>query len=193
MKKLLVGLAAGALVLACPAVAQTVTETVANNKIDITPITTQLIHIAGTVLAGIAIWIGVWVKSFLATKTSLADSQFAESMQARYNEAVARGMAYAETKAQAMVPQGGKIKIDNEFVREAAQYVIDLWPDLTKNMNFDGVAKSIVARLPTGTFTATAEAIANKQMAPEPAKVEVAPSVAAVAPAPVVEKTSTKV
>lgn len=173
MKKLLIGVAAGALVLACPAVAQTVTDTVANNTVDISPITTQLIGIAGTVLSAIAIWIGVWVKSFLASKTSLADSQFAESVQARYNEAVARGMAYAEAKAQAMVPAGGKIKIDNEFVREAAEYVIGLWPDLTKDMNFEGVAKSIVARLPTGGFTTTAEAIANKQVVPETKKVEV--------------------
>lgn len=193
MKKLLVGVAAGALVLACPAVAQTVTETVANNTIDISPITTQLIAIAGTVLSGIAIWIGVWLKSWLATKTSLADSQFAESMQARYNEAVARGMAYAETKAQSLVPAGGKIKIDNEFVREAAQYVIDLWPDLTKDMNFEGVAKSIVARLPTGTFTIAADAIASKQAPPEPKKVEVSPTVAAPAAGAAVDTTSSKV
>lgn len=173
MKKLLTGVILSLLLLAGPAIAQTATDTVALNTIDISPITTQLIGIAGTILSGIAIWIGVWVKNFLATKTSLADSQFAESVQARYNEAVARGMAYAEAKAQAMVPGGGKIKIDNEFVREAAEYVIGLWPDLTKDMNFEGVAKSIVARLPTGSFTATAEAIANKQAVPEPKKVEV--------------------
>lgn len=179
--------------LAGPAMAQTATDTVASNTIDISPITTQLIGIAGTVLSGIAIWIGVWLKSWLATKTSLADSQFAESMQARYNEAVARGMAYAETKAQSLVPAGGKFKIDNDFVREAAQYVIDLWPDLTKNMNFEGVAKSIVARLPTGAFTIAADAIASKQAPPEPKKVEVSPTVAAPAAGAAVDNTSSKV
>lgn len=192
MKKLFIGTALCALAFAMPAHA-TVTDLVANNTIDISPITTQLIQVAGTMLAGVAIWAGIWVKSLLAKKTKLADSQFAESMQARYNEAVARGMAYAETKAQSMVPSGGKIKIDNDFVREAAQYVIDLWPDLTKEMNFEGVAKSIVARLPTGSFTIAAEAIANKQAPPEPKKVEVSPTVAAPAAGAAVELTSSKV
>lgn len=192
MKKLSIGLAACALALACPAMAQTATDTVANNTIDISPITTQLIGIAGTVLSGIAIWIGVWIKAWLATKTSLADSQFAESVQARYNEAVARGMAYAESKAKSLAGEG-KIRVDNEFVREAAQYVIDLWPDLTKDMNFEGVAKSIIARLPTGTFTTAAEAVAHKQAPPEAAKVTVAPSVSAEAAGAAADTTSSKV
>lgn len=138
-----------------PALAQAV----ADNTVDFSPILNEVIKIGGILATGVLMWAGVALKSWLASKSSLANSQLAESIQARYNEAAARAIAYAESKVKEAVPSG-KVEIDNPFVRTAAEYLLKFWPDLTAKMDFEAISKTIIARLPSGPMTTKADAIA---------------------------------
>lgn len=145
------------------------------NETDFSPILNQLIQLAALIISGVVIWLGVQVRAWIAAKTGLKDSQLADSIQQRFNEAVVRSMAYAESAAKTAIPKGGKIEIDQPFVRAAADYLVKMWPELTKDLDDKQIADAIVARLPSGPMTEQANAITVAKAgaavpAPEPAK-----------------------
>lgn len=117
--------------------------------IDLSPITTTLIQLMAVIATGVLTWAGVWLKAFLATKTGLAKSDLADSIQQRYNEAVGRSIAYAAKYAETHVTAlDGSITVNNGFVQLAAKYLTEYWPELTKGINFQAIGEHIVARLP---------------------------------------------
>lgn len=160
MNRLLIGCAAFALA-ATAAVAQTATTTVdipIPTGTDITAITGQITSIAFAVLSALLVWIGNQVRVWLATKTEFANTQAALALQKQYNEAIAWSMAYAESKVKTMLPD--TVTINNDYLREAADYMMRHWPDLTKGISAEKIKDSIIARLPTGPATEDAKVIA---------------------------------
>lgn len=129
------------------------------DTVDFSPILDQLIQLAMLIISALIIWLGVQVRAWIAVKTGLKDSELADSIQQRFNEAVVRSMAYAESAAKAAISKGGKIEVNHPFVRDAANYLVKMWPELTKDMDGKQIANAIVARLPSGPLTDQANAI----------------------------------
>lgn len=133
---------------------------------DISNITEPVLQALLILLSGVATWAVAALRKWLATKTELANSDIVDALQKRFNEGVARSMAYAETYLKTHVDLAdGKAVINNEFVKTAADYLKEHWPDLTKDMHLDDIAKSIVARLPTGPMAENAEIVAQTNAA----------------------------
>src|SRR5882672_6720600 len=122
---------------ATAALAQVATD----NSVDFSPILNEVIKAAGVLATGVLMWAGIALKSWLASKSTLANSQLAESLQARYNEAAARAIAYAESKIKEKMP-AGEVQIDNPFVRTAAEYLVKFWPDLTAHLDLEAISKT---------------------------------------------------
>jgi hypothetical protein len=162
MKRYLLAALCVALFYAVPAFAQ-VAAPVAEptNIVDFGPILTTVIGVLSAVVLAVVNWLGGVAIAFVRSKTKLVSSQMAESAQARFNEAAKRSMAYAEGWAKDKIG-GGKVEIDNAWIRTAAEYFKEFWPDLVKGMDLDQIGKTIVARLPSGPMTVAADAQANK-------------------------------
>lgn len=136
------------------------------NEIDISNFTEPVLQALLILLAGVASWAFTAARAWLATKTERANSEIIDAIQKRYNEAIARSMAYAETTLKTHIDLAdGKTVVNNEFIRESAEYLKTHWPDLTKDMHLDGIAKSIVARLPSGPLSENAEIVAQTNAA----------------------------
>lgn len=152
------GLATAALILGTTAaLAQTATP------VDVSEISKYVMEFVLALLGGVLTWAGVAARAWLAKRTALADSELGALAQKAYNEMVARSMAYAETYAQTHVPGlDGKVVINNEFISMAVAYANKFWPDLIAKYapSPDDLARSIIARLPTGPLSAKAEEIA---------------------------------
>lgn len=158
MKKFALALAAPVLVLgaiASLALAQTAQVPAPT---DFSVITDQIVGIVFAALSAFLVWLGNYVRLWLATKTSFAKTEAAIALQRQYNEAVSWGMAYAESKVKATLPDN--VTINSDYLREAADYVLRNWPDLTKGMDREKIKESIIARLPTGPATEDAKMIA---------------------------------
>ena len=116
---------------------------------DLSPIIKSIFEVLASVATAVAVWAGVWLKAWLASKTSLANSELADSIQQRYNEAAERSMNYAGKYATTHIQDAaGKLVANNTFISYAVTYMLKYWPDLTKGLDFDGIGKTIVARLP---------------------------------------------
>lgn len=138
-------------------------------SIDLSPIIDSLVAIVGAVLSALAIWIGWYVKNWIAQRVDLTKTQLDEQLQQMYNEAAARAIAYAETVIKGAAPK--EVETDNVFVATAAEYLIKFWPDLVKKMELTParVEETIIARLPSGKMTEKADAIVEaKAAAPKP-------------------------
>lgn len=129
--------------------------------VDFGPILDTVIGTLSAVILAVVTWLGSVAIAFVRSKTKLVSSQMAESAQARFNEAAKRSMAYAEGWAKQRVG-GGKVEIDNAWIRTAAEYFKEFWPDLVEGMDLDAIGKTITARLPSGPMTVAADAQANK-------------------------------
>lgn len=147
---------------ALPLLAATALAQAAVPETDISSLTEPVLQAALALLTGVLIWAGAAARAWLATRTTLANSEIADALQRRFNEAVARSMGYAETYLKTHIDLAdGKAVINNEFVREAADYLKTNWPDMTKDMGLDKLTKAIIARLPTGPLTENAEILAQ--------------------------------
>jgi hypothetical protein len=143
--------------------------------LDFTPITSNLVAFLGTVVTGVATWALAQGALWLQSKTSLAKSQQAEQLQQTFNEAIHRGIAWAETQTNEKAATYVK-NVDlpgGTFVDLAAQYVINHWPDLIKRsgLTTEKVVEAVTARLTPAS--AVADAIAAAKVTP----VVVAPTV----------------
>lgn len=131
---------------------------------NISPIISSIFEAIASVAAGVAVWAGIWLKAWLASKTSLANSDLANSIQQRYNEAVLRSIDYAKKYASTHVTDAaGKLVANNAFITIATKYLAEYWPDLTKNIDFQSMGEHIVARLPSPPMPPAA----NLQIAPK--------------------------
>lgn len=170
--KFLRTLAAG-LAVACLAIAASVVPALAqaiDTNIDFSPVVENIIAIVGAALSALAMWIGWYVKNWVAQRVDLTNTQLDEQLQQMYNEAAARAIAYAESVVKGAVPK--EIDVKNIFVATAAEYVLKFWPDLVKRVGLtpEMVKSTIIARLPSGPATEKADAIVQgKAEAAKPA------------------------
>lgn len=131
------------------------------NAVDFAPILNHLIEFAGAVILILGSWLIVRLRAWVDAKTGLANSKAADLIQQRMNEALARSLAYAESAVESKVTKTGKVEIDSPLVAEAAKYLVTMWPDLVEkaDMTPADIAKAIIARLPSGPLTETANQI----------------------------------
>lgn len=149
----------------------------APSLVDITPITNSLIPAVGSLL-GLLLsgFVGFGIR-WLNSKTHLVNAQKADALQQIFSEQIAHMMAYGESVAKASIPQAGRLEIDNAFIRRAVEYGVKAYPNTIGKADPEAIARAIIARLPSGPMTATAEAITA-------AKAGKAAPVAPAAPAP---------
>lgn len=128
-------------------------------EVDLTPVINSLVALVGAALSALALWIGWYIKNWVAQRIDLTQTQIDEQLQQTYNEAAARAIAYAETVVKGAVPKS--VTTDHAFVATAAEYLVKFWPDLTKRLNMtpERVKETILARLPSGEMTEKADAI----------------------------------
>lgn len=122
-----------------------------STEVNVTPITESLLAILAAVLTGVATWIGVLAKAWIATKIDLSKTDLDEKLQQRYNQAALRGIAYAESVIKGKIPD--TVDTRNEFVKVAADYVIQYWPELVERFGLtpENVRDTIISRLPSPT------------------------------------------
>ena len=127
--------------------------------IDLKPIIETLIPIIGMILTIIAAVLSYYVRSWLATKVDLSNTQLDEQLQQQYDYAASRAISYAESVIKGAVPK--EANIENDYVATAAGYLMKFWPDLVKKLDLtpDSVKKTILARLPSGIMNEKADAI----------------------------------
>jgi hypothetical protein len=134
------------------AIAQTVTPIATpDTSFDLSEIKGSVITILGSVMSAVAIWIGITVRSWIGAKYNLDKTTLDEKLQAIFDVAAKRGIAFAETTLNEKIPS--KVDINSVFVKTAADYLSSHWPDIVKKtgMTPQGVEDAIVSRLPSPT------------------------------------------
>ena len=144
--------------MSCAALAQTATVP-GPNSIDLTPVFNTVIMGVGTILAALLTALGGFAISWFRAKTGLLNKQTADAAQQIFSEQIARMMAYGEAFAKSHEPKDGVIDVDNVFFRKAIEFGVEKFPETIGKLDYDAIARSIIARIPTGGFTATADAI----------------------------------
>lgn len=137
--------------------------------VDFTPIANQLILAIGAIIAALAAWLVQRLVVWIGTKTDLTKTQLDEQLQQSFNEAVLRGIAWAEAQAQKKTGSIAKMEVGGPFVSLAANYVASHWPDLVKRsgLTTDSIVKAIESRL-TPASEAADDLAKAKAAAPKP-------------------------
>lgn len=121
----------------------------AGNELDVSGFEKVAFDLAAALITALASWLIVTLRTWAATKTELANSEAAIALQARFNEAIPKVIAYAEKKADALITGGdGKVTVTNDFLAHALDYANKAWPDLFKGIDAAHLEKAIIARLP---------------------------------------------
>jgi hypothetical protein len=138
--------------------------------VDFTPVTNHIIEIGAGVLAIFGTWALNSLRSWLDAKTGLKNSQLEDDIQQRMNEALLRGIAAAKAAAETQTSKTlGKVELNSFIAEKAAKYVVNHWPDLTKDLTPEKIVAMVRARLSSGPEADAANAIAiAKAAAPKP-------------------------
>ena len=117
--------------------------------INIQPVTDQVINVAIGVATVVIGWVGWYVKNWVSNKVDLTKTTMDEQLQKMYNEAAARGMAYAATVVKDALPK--TVEVQGVFVSTAVKYIINHWPELVAKVGLDEakIGATILARLPS--------------------------------------------
>ena len=132
-----------AFVLFCgPALAQD-----AEPVIDFTPLLNEVVALVGLILSGLATWGVTYLRAFLKAKTGL--ELRAQDIQLAY-DGIDRGIAYADRKARSALAGNAKVKVGNQFVADAADYVFGAIPGVLTRLGItkEQLAAKIVSQLP---------------------------------------------
>jgi hypothetical protein len=133
--------------------------------IDLSPVLTPLLQLAGLVLTGVATWALQAVAHHFHVSTQSALFQ-------NVLGAVDRGIAYGQQQAAAKVAAGVPVQVNSAVQAQAIQYVVDKMPDTLKSLGMDPthVADLVLAKLPPADSVAAAPPLAVPQPMPkEPA------------------------
>lgn len=141
---------AASLHLVPAAYAQAVEVSATKNGVDFTPLANQIIGISVAVLTVLAGWIAKAGVGFLASKTKMHDTQIEELLAARVNDALLRGIDFAESWAKSQVADPNSqikhVRIDNFFVEQAVKYAVNHIP---QTLNHFGLTEVDVTRMVT--------------------------------------------
>jgi hypothetical protein len=117
--------------------------TVAATTIDLSPVLTPLLQLAGLVLTGVASWaLGRVAQHFrVATQSALFQNVLG---------AVDRGIAFGQQTVQADITAHGQVAVSNAVQAQAVQYVVDKLPGTLKALDITPahVADLVLAKLP---------------------------------------------
>lgn len=169
LTRLLAASAVALVALSIAAAAQTALAPVdpaPNAIVDITPITNSIIPAVGSLLGLLLSALVGFAIRWVNSKTHLVNTQTADAVQQVFSEQIAHMMAYGESVVKGAIPAGGKVEIDNAFVRKAVEYGVKAYPDTIGKMDLDAVARAVIARIPSGPMTETATAITVAKAAP---------------------------
>jgi len=158
-------------------VTTTVTTTappLTDTQVNIATIRDTLVVIGGTVLTAILSWIGIAVRAYFASKRDLDKTTLDEKFQAIFDVAAKRGIAYSETFLKEKIPD--TIDPKSVFVKTAADYIINHWPDIVKatGMTEQNVMDAVISRLPSPTGKEADQLALIKAGAAAPATIAVA-------------------
>ena len=139
---LMIAAASAAFFYASPALAQAVLPPPADSSgLDFGPILVSLIGLAAMVITvggGVLVRFGV---SFLSSKTGLSNAMLENLFADRIMTAVNAGIDYAEAKLKAEVgdpnSQIRNVKVDNYFLKLAAEYAMSRYPDAIAYFKLD--------------------------------------------------------
>lgn len=137
---------------------------------DWSPIINQLIGVGMIIATGVLSWMGMAIRSYFASKGILAVEQTKDAKQMFFNQAALLALGLYETMKKISMGNGGTIdwtKIDpaDPFLREAAEWMIQAWPEATEGMSIADVMKSLLARVPSGQMTEKALELAKAKAA----------------------------
>lgn len=154
----------------------TTTPPLTDTQVNISNVKESIIVFGGTVLTAILGWIGLAVRAMIAKKYDLDKTTLDEKLQAIFDVAAKRGIAFAETTLKQKVPD--TIDAKNEFVKMAADYVIGHWPDIVSftGMSEKNVRDAIISRLPSPTAKEADQLALVKAGAAAPVSVAISPS-----------------
>lgn len=145
-----------------------------DTQVNISTIKETLIVLGGTILTAILGWIGIAVRAMISKKYDLDKTTLDEKLQAIFDVAAKRGIAFAETSLKEKIPD--TVDAKSVFVKTAADYVIGHWPDIVAftGMSEKNVQDAIISRLPSPTAKEADQLALVKAGAAAPASVAVA-------------------
>lgn len=111
--------------------------------IDLSPILTPLLQLAGLIFTGLAAWAVNKLATYLHVQSQSA-------LLSTVIGVVDRGIAYGQNVVQAKIASGVRVDVKNEVAAQALNYAITKAPDTLKGLGMDSshVADLILARLP---------------------------------------------
>lgn len=111
--------------------------------IDLAPVLTPLIQIAGIALAGVVTWLAGRAATYFHVSTQNALLQ-------RVVDIADRGIAYGQQVVTEKVAAGAKVDVKNAVLAEATNYVLTKAPDAVASLGMTNqhVADMVLAKLP---------------------------------------------